>query len=715
MPRKKTHHKTEKKEQRCIPEFFVSPVEKIPFTPRPADFVWNSDIPKKLSPFARIRKKYRRSPKRLISLVSVSILAVEALLLLGFLFQAIFGSHLPVLCGADLQICHPEISVLLLFCIPAAIAATLLLFPERFFGKSSTPSLLSEQKDTFEILQAKKRSADTLAELGEYHSALVVYEEILREDPGFGETRIQAANVLAGMGETKKALHYFEEATHMGLGKEIPFFAQGTVFLREKTWEKALSFLSKACQIAPKKEYILRNLGITLLESSQYETAHEVFHNAVSLFPHSLECLFGEVLSLFHLEQYEEAQKIVRQLLQKQPKDERFLFAGGVLALKHNDWERAAQYFSAFLLQNHEPEIARIFRGNALVALQHFSQAEEEFRTLSKDNFVARQNLAGVLFLLKNYEEALPLYESLPESPEILLQRVECRSALGEGNLLLKAIQKAVQKTSHSARLFLLEGNAYLREKNIQKAFRSFEKAIAFNEQCEEAWFRKGELLLEHFGNPREAEICFRRTTEENPQNADAWYKRGMCLFLSEQPKEAEKVFETALELNPKQSLAHFHRGVSLLQIGNSKKAVESFRAFLKKNPNDPEALYNMGIALAELGKHQEALEMYEKILAIHPAYLSALINKGNALFALGDYQGAVRAYDEALSHNERDAFAHYNKACALNLLKNRDLALRELEMAMILDGNLREEARKEESFKNIRRLKIFRMIVGLA
>ena len=83
---------------------------------------------------------------------------------------------------------------------------------------------------------------------------------------------------------------------------------------------------------------------------------------------------FGEVLSLFHLEQYEEAQKksFGNFFKKKQPKDERFLFAGGVLALKHNDWERAAQYFSAFLLQNHEPEIARIFRGNALVALQHF-------------------------------------------------------------------------------------------------------------------------------------------------------------------------------------------------------------------------------------------------------------------------------------------------------------------------------------------------------
>ncbi|QQS59028.1 tetratricopeptide repeat protein [Candidatus Peregrinibacteria bacterium] len=714
MSEKNTSTKNTEK-QIFLPNFFITPDEDS-FLPKRADFVWNFDIPKRLSPFARIRKRKRiQSPKRAASLFSLGILVVESLLLLGSLFQALFSNHLPAFCGTENGTCQPETEMLLLFCIPALIAGILLALPERFFGKAHSRSALPEQRDTLGILQSQKRSADTLVELGEYASALSVYEEILQEDPCFGDTILNAGNALAETGKTKKSLQYFQKAAQLGLGKHVPFFAQGTLFLRENKREKAISFLKKAQQIAPQDISVLQNLGITLLEQGCSKDAHDIFQKALSLYPKSVECLFGLGISLFRLQKYKEAQHIANTILQKHSEEQRFLFFGGVLAVKLCDWKTVERLFSVFLSKNSEEENPRIFMGNALVALNHLTEAEEVFRKISSNNHDAKQNLAGVLFLLENWKEALLLYESLPKSPNIFLQIAECQNALKEGSSLLKTIEKAMRKVPRSARLSFLKGNAHLREKNFQKAILCFEHALSLDENLEEAHLQKGEILLEQFGNPAEAEKCFRKSTEQNPKNAVAWYKAGICLVILQKPKEAGEMFTKTVEVDSSYSSAYFQRGTIFLQTGNVQKAIMDFDAYLKENINDLEALYNKGLALFELGKYREAITAYNKILATSPAHLPALINKGNALFALEDYWGAVRAYDEALSYNERDAFAHYNKACALNLLKNRDLALRELELATILDESLREEAQKEESFKNIRRLKIFRMIVGLA
>ena len=110
----------------------------------------------------------------------------------------------------------------------------------RTFLENLSPSLLSEQKDTFEILQAKKRSADTLAELGNIILRLWFMKKFFEKIPVLGNS-YSGGKCTGRNGRNEKALHYFEEATHMGLEKNS-IFAQGTVFLRGKHGRKHFRF-----------------------------------------------------------------------------------------------------------------------------------------------------------------------------------------------------------------------------------------------------------------------------------------------------------------------------------------------------------------------------------------------------------------------------------------------------------------------------------------
>ena len=54
---------------------------------------------------------------------------------------------------------------------------------------------------------------------------------------------------------------------------------------------------------------------------------------------------------------------------------------------------------------------------------------------------------------------------------------------------------------------------------------------------------------------------CYDKALEINPQNADAYYKKGLSLSTIEKYAEAIECYDKALEINPQNADAYYKKG----------------------------------------------------------------------------------------------------------------------------------------------------------
>ncbi len=136
--------------------------------------------------------------------------------------------------------------------------------------------------------------------------------------------------------------------------------------------------------------------------------------------------------------------------------------------------------------------------------------------------------------------------------------------------------------------------------------------------------FRLGVTCLKE-GKFEEAEHFLKRTTEIDPEFADAWCNRGIAFASRGQPTMAEKVFRQAVDLCPDRPDFLRNLGNSLIASAKYEEAAECFKQSLKLDPTSIAALLSMAKLLASLGKSREAMNCLRRILTLQPQHKEAL------------------------------------------------------------------------------------------
>ena len=131
-------------------------------------------------------------------------------------------------------------------------------------------------------------------------------------------------------------------------------------------------------------------------------------------------------------------------------------------------------------------------------------------------------------------------------------------------------------------------------------------------------------------------------------------------------------------------------------------KALESYNKAIELKPDYADAWFGKGVTLWELGRYEEELKAFDKSIELKPDDDSAWYNKGVALGKLGRYEEELKAYDKAIELKPDDDSAWYNKACYYSLRGDKENALKNLLKAIELDAKFKEEAKKDEDFKNL-------------
>ncbi len=212
-----------------------------------------------------------------------------------------------------------------------------------------------------------------------------------------------------------------------------------------------------------------------------------------------------------------------------------------------------------------------------------------------------------------------------PDDLRALKQRAKVYELLGRYQEASADYERAVELAPGDLNLWLLLGNARLRDGNAAGGLLAYERALTINEMSVEAWYDKG-LALERLQRSAEALTAYLRATQVTSGNtyiyAMSCNNAAMLLLQTNRLAEALALVEQAQQ----STAARVADRARAWSIGGD--------IFLKQQ------------------RFAEALAQFEQALAREPAHAGYWYGKGMALYKLGQpdqLDAAIAAYDEAL------------------------------------------------------------------
>ena len=188
---------------------------------------------------------------------------------------------------------------------------------------------------------------------------------------------------------------------------------------------------------------------------------------------------------------------------------------------------------------------------------------------------------------------------------------------------------------------------------------------------------------------------------EINPDNADAYYNRGIIKGILGNHKGEIDDYGEVIKLNPDYTEAYNNRGAERINIGDHKGAIEDYDKAIELNPNDAETYNNRGIAKGKIGDHNGAIEDYGRAIELNPNDAYAYNNRGNTKGALGDHNGAIEDYDSSIKLNPNFAYAYNNRGNVRAKLGDYNDAIEDYNKAIELNPNYVDAYNKSRYCKN--------------
>ncbi len=193
-------------------------------------------------------------------------------------------------------------------------------------------------------------------------------------------------------------------------------------------------------------------------------------------------------------------------------------------------------------------------------------------------------------------------------------------------------------------------------------------------------------------GRRDEALAAYDRALALDPNDAAAWYNKGVALAALGRRDEALAAYDRALALDPNrrsrkpgptratslaalgrrdEALAAYDRALASTRIPGQGNSLDAWAAATRRSPPTTAPWHSTRMrmpgttraTLAALGRRDEALAAYDRALALDPTLAQAWYNKGVSLDALGRRDEALAAYDRALALDPNDAMPGTTRA----------------------------------------------------
>ena len=230
----------------------------------------------------------------------------------------------------------------------------------------------------------------------------------------------------------------------------------------------------------------------------------------------------------------------------------------------------------------------------------------------------AQTNYAGALAMMGLHEEALLVYQKLPDSSERWQQR----------------------------------GDLLLRLERLDEALAAYDAGLALEETAKLHYGRG--LTLTRLERKEEALRCFDAATYADPNHADAWHEQGRLLRENKRHTDALMCFNAALICNPQHVASYVNLCATLVDLSRFEEALAAATEALTIYPCKDTYLSH-GVALYHQKDYERSLASIDQALALAPEDTTTWAHRGFLLRTLNRLEEARTAYEQALKFSPKD------------------------------------------------------------
>ena len=101
------------------------------------------------------------------------------------------------------------------------------------------------------------------------------------------------------------------------------------------------------------------------------------------------------------------------------------------------------------------------------------------------------------------------------------------------------------------------------------------------------------------------------------PENGEAWYRKGTIMALLGIHEEAVDLLATALRFEPSCRPALLQSALSYLELGRHREALESLERTIGLDPSEPRSWFYKGVVLERMDRQPEAAAAYDEVIRL--------------------------------------------------------------------------------------------------
>lgn len=268
---------------------------------------------------------------------------------------------------------------------------------------------------------------------------------------------------------------------------------------------------------------------------------------------------------------------------------------------------------------NEDPEVAAAIM-KQLIDLGYVEEPKGDAATkVQKIKDMNNYFLARAYIDAHNYKEAIPMLEELwkkePERKGYGTRLAECYQQTSQFDKAAEIIEALVESTTEdTAGVHLLKAGQLISGRKFRSAIEELKKAEAAAPNAPKLYLQIGQRYMA-LKKWEDAKRAYDKELKIDPDNAMAYYGRGLCYFRLKNFEMAADSFLTAVGLLYHFPFAHYHFGETLLVLGRYKEAAEAFEVCLTMNPNINKARQRLIRLYTErLGQPEKAKQLVKDI-----------------------------------------------------------------------------------------------------
>ncbi|CAN1211456.1 hypothetical protein TUMEXPCC7403_14735 [Tumidithrix helvetica PCC 7403] len=263
----------------------------------------------------------------------------------------------------------------------------------------------------------------------------------------------------------------------------------------------------------------------------------------------------------------------------------------------------------------------------------------------------------------------------------------------------LKNLEKAIALQPDFPKALLLKADILFAQQNYAEAVSIWEQ------HPQDLWIQQNFIVaLWNLNRLQEALDLSDRILSEDPNNTYVGQLKAAILKDLNHPEEALAACDRILALEPHIIYLWQLKGEILWQQKSLEAALKSYQKIAELDKRSISAWISQSKILTELNRLEEALECGDRVLQIDPRDPDFLHNCGYILCLLRQFDEAILCFDRILKKYPKYVNAYYNRACCYAEKNQVSLAISNLKSALEYgDRDLKEQARTDDSFANIR------------